>query len=103
MRKRFRSFVSALATIALVASLATPAAAFQRDHGDVESSVPVVIDAVILRPMGLLMTVGGVVLYLFPVAPFTALTRPTDITKPLGPLVVAPGKYTFVDPLGMHP
>jgi hypothetical protein len=103
MRKRFRSLVSALAIVGLVASLASPAGAFQRDDGDAESSVPVVFDVVVLRPMGLLMTMGGVVLYLFPVAPITALTRPTDITKPLGPLVAAPGRYTFVDPLGMHP
>ena len=65
--------------------------------------MPIVFDVLLLRPMGFLMTLGGVALYVFPVAPITALTRPSDIAKPLGPLVAAPGKFTFGDPLGYHP
>ena len=64
--------------------------------------VPGVVDALLLRPIGLLMTAGGLVLYAFPVLPIVALTRPTDMFKPLGPLVAAPAKYTFSDPLGYH-
>ena len=103
MHNRFRAAVAALALAALIFSLASPSAAFPRDDGDVPNRVPVVFDALFLRPAGLLMTAGGVLLYIFPVAPFTLLTRPTDIAKPLGPLVAAPAKFTFADPLGQHP
>ena len=30
------------------------------------------------------------------------ITRPGDLMKPFGPLVAAPGKFTFSDPLGQH-
>ena len=103
MRNRFRKMVSALAAAALIISLASPAAAFTRDDGDQPNKVPIVIDVLILRPCGLLMTVLGTAFYVFPVAPVTALVRPTDITKPLGPLVVRPAKFTFGDPIGYHP
>lgn len=103
MRNRFRKIVSALAAVALIFSLASPAAAFTRDDGDRPNSVPIVIDVLILRTAGLLMTALGTAFYIFPVAPVTALMRPTEITKPLGPLVVRPAKFTFGDPLGYHP
>jgi hypothetical protein len=103
MRTRFRRPVAALASAALILSLAAPAGAFIRDYGDRTNSVPIVLDVLLLRPIGFLMTLGGVALYVFPVAPVTALTRPSDIAKPLGPLVARPGKFTFGDPLGYHP
>lgn len=103
MRTRFRRPVAALASAALILSLASPAGAFIRDEGDRKNSVPIVFDVLLLRPLGFLMTLGGAALYVFPVAPVTALTRPSDITKPLGPLVAQPGKFTFGDPLGYHP
>ena len=103
MRIRFRALVAALATAALIFSLAAPAAAFTRDSGNAPDRVPMVIDVLFLRPMGLLMTATGVALYVFPVAPVTMLVRPLDVAKPLGPLVVRPGRYTFADPIGYHP
>ena len=36
------------------------------------------------------------------VAPIMAITRPTDLGKPFNALVVAPARYTWVDPLGIH-
>ena len=36
------------------------------------------------------------------VAPFMAITRPTDMGKPFSALVVAPARYTWVDRLGTH-
>jgi hypothetical protein len=103
MRIRIRAFVAALATAALIFSLAAPAAAFTRDTGNAAEQVPAVIDVLFLRPIGLLMTATGVAVYIFPVAPITMLVRPLDIAKPLGPLVVAPGRFTFGDPIGYHP
>lgn len=96
---------SAVLTLVLALSFAAPAAAtsaLSRDNGDLENSVPVVVDALLLRPMGLAMTILGAVVYAFPVAPLTAITRPSDIGKPFKMLVGVPGRYTFVDPLGQH-
>ena len=103
MRIRIRALVAALATAALIFSLAAPAAAFTRDTGNQPNQVPAVIDVLLLRPLGLVMTATGVAFYVFPVAPLTMLVRPLDIAKPLGPLVVKPGRFTFADPIGYHP
>ena len=106
MRHHFRSIVSAMLTLALVLCLASPAAATSalgRDVAGSEIAVPMVLDAVVLRPLGLVMTIAGTMLYAFPVGPITALTRPTDLAKPFKLLVVAPLRYTFMDPLGEHP
>jgi hypothetical protein len=100
-----RAFTAALVGVAMLATSA-PALASEagigRDDGGVPGQVPYVVDAVILRPLGLLMTAGGLILYAFPVLPLVAITRPSDMFKPLGPLVAAPAKYTFSDPLGYH-
>jgi hypothetical protein len=105
MQLSFRALVSVSATLALILSLASPAAAssFGRDEGDIEASVPVVVDLLLLRPLGLAMTITGAVVYGVAVLPITAITRPTELGKPLGPLVAAPARYTFSDPLGQHP
>jgi hypothetical protein len=112
MLARIRSFVAALTIAALLTGSAAPALAagadedltgLDRGNDTYEASVPVVLDVLLLRPLGLLMTAGGIVLYAFPVLPITAITRPTQIWKPLGPLVATPAKYTFSDPIGSHP
>jgi hypothetical protein len=103
MRIGMRAWVSGLTIALLILGLTSPSLAYMQDDGDLPNRVPIVIDLLVLRPAGLLMTAVGVGFYLFPVAPMTALVRPTDIAKPLGPLVVRPGRFTFVDPLGYHP
>lgn len=99
---RIRSFAVALGVAAIVVGAASPALAF-RDEGVTarEKRVPVVFDAMLLRPLGLMLTAGGAVVALLPTA-FVAVTRPTDIVKPLDVLVAAPFRYTFMDPLGEH-
>lgn len=99
---RLRSFAAALGIAAVVVGTASPALAF-KDEGLTarEKSVPVVLDAMLLRPLGLVLTVTGAVLALVPTA-FVALTRPTDIVKPLDVMVAGPFRYTFMDPLGEH-
>ena len=62
----------------------------------------VVFDALVLRPVGLVATIVGTVLFVVPVAPVVALTRPTDLSKPFDALVMRPLRYTFADPLGHH-
>ena len=64
--------------------------------------MPILLDALILRPIGLVLTAAGAIVYTIPVAPIMAITRPTDIGKPFGPLVAAPARFTFADPLGEH-
>lgn len=105
MHHRLRGIASAILILALVFSLASPAAAataLGTDDGDLEKSVPVVLDVILLRPLGLAMTIAGVVFYAVPVAPLTALTRPSDLGKPFKLLVATPARYTFADPLGQH-
>ena len=102
MRKHFRSSIVALLTGTLLLA-ATPAAAFDQETNDMNHSVPMLFDILVMRPLGLVATVGGLALYAFPVAPVTLLTRPADIGKPLNLLVATPGRFTFVDPIGQHP
>ena len=102
MSRRIRIFAAALAAVTLAGG-AAPALAF-RDEGLTarEKQVPIWLDAMILRPMGLLLTAGGAALAVVPTA-IVAVTRPTDIAKPLEYFVAQPFRYTFMDPLGEHP
>jgi hypothetical protein len=105
MQDRFRRLAASLAIASLVLSLASPSLAEGRlaEVGDEVSSVPMIFDVVVMRPIGLTSTIIGSLFYLFPVMPIMAITRPSDIGKPLGPLVGAPARFTFKDPIGQHP
>ncbi len=104
MTRRIRTFAAAVAMAALVLGHAAPALAgpFQGEDDRQANSVPILFDIFVLRPLGLVLTAAGAVLYAVPVAPIMAITRPTDIAKPLDPLVVTPARFTFADPLGEH-
>ena len=104
MLNRIHHFAAAFATAGLALTLALPARADRvAEFSDEPSSVPVIFDIAVMRPIGLLTCVVGAAFYLVPVAPIVALTRPTEIAKPLGPLVGVPLRFTFKDPLGHHP
>ena len=104
MLNRIRQFAAVFATAGLALTLALPARADRlADISNEPSSVPVIFDVAVMRPIGLLTCVVGAAFYLVPVAPIVALTRPTEIAKPLGPLVGVPLRFTFKDPLGHHP
>jgi hypothetical protein len=104
MLNRIRHVAAALATAGLALTLAAPARADRVAETSMEpSSVPVIFDIAVMRPIGLLTCVIGAAFYVVPVAPIVALTRPTEIAKPLGPLVGGPMRFTFKDPLGHHP
>ena len=66
-----------------------------------ERDTPVLLDAFVLRPVGLALTAVGTVLFL-PAAAVVGCTRPTDIGKPFQMLIANPFRYTFIDPLGQH-
>ena len=104
MLNRIRQFTAASAAAVLALSLALPARADRvAEISQEPSSVPVIFDVAVMRPLGLIATIVGATFYLVPVAPIVALTRPTEIAKPLGPLVGGPLAFTFKDPLGHHP
>jgi len=99
-----RQFSAASAAAVLALSLALPARADRvAEISQEPSSVPVIFDVAVMRPIGLLTCIVGAVFYVVPVAPIVALTRPSEIAKPLGPLVGGPMRFTFKDPLGHHP
>jgi hypothetical protein len=105
MRNRIRQLAAAAAVCALLFAHAAPASAQSSSltNADREATVPVMVDALFLRPVGLVVTVIGAGIFAVPVAPLMLITRPTDIGKPFNHLIVAPARYTFVDPLGLHP
>jgi len=104
MRNRIRRFVAACVMAGLVLSAAHPAMADRvAEVGDEPTAVPMIFDALVMRPIGLMTVALGTLVYVFPVAPIMAITRPADIAKPLGPLVGVPVRFTFKDPIGQHP
>jgi hypothetical protein len=102
MFRHIRNIAAAVVTATVLVTGATPALAF-KDEGlaATERHTPIFIDAIVLRPMGLMMTAGGIVIGALPTA-FVAITRPTDIGKSLNYWVGTPFRYTFMDPLGQH-
>jgi len=102
MFRRSRSFVAALAAGAVLLVGAAPALAYT-DEGleATRKQTPWLLDAVVLRPVGLMLTLGGAVAFV-PAGAIVGLTRPTDIGKPFEQLVANPFRYTFMDPLGEH-
>jgi hypothetical protein len=101
MNRCLQGIAAALVAVALIFAHAGPAMASAKDFEE-QGSVNVVFDAMVLRPLGLVVTALGGAIFVFPVAPIVALTRPADLRKPLDFLVLRPARYTFVDPLGHH-
>lgn len=89
--------IAAMVCVFLLA--AGPAHALdERDSG----RVPVMFDLMTRVVFGIPLTILGTAA-MVPVGFFTAITRPSEIDKPFRYLVVAPARYTWVDPLGYHP
>ena len=105
MLNRIRHLAAAFATAGLALTFTLPARADRMaDISNEPATTPMVfVDVMLLRPIGLLTCAIGTALYVFPVAPIVALTRPSELGKPLGPLVGQPLRFTFKDPLGHHP
>jgi len=96
--------MAALCALVMIAGLADPAFA----GSEYESRLPEenatsnpAVDALFLRPLGLVALASGVALFV-PVAAITLITRPQQIDEPFGWLVVAPARYVWVDGLGEH-
>jgi len=102
MSRQIRNVAAVLVTFAALVTAATPALAFN-DEGlaATERHTPMALDAILLRPMGLIGIAGGVVIGALPTA-VVAITRPTDLGKMMDFWVGRPFRYTFMDPLGQH-
>jgi hypothetical protein len=99
-----RLLTAALVATAHLTGSAGPAAGASYDDQGLEATkkdTPILLDAFILRPVGLALTAIGTVLFV-PAAAVVGATRPTDVGKPFQMLVANPFRYTFLDPLGQH-
>ena len=83
-----------LATV-LVAVQPAPALAAIDDRND----IPIGLDVAVMRPVGMMATIGGIVV-MVPVGLFTLATRPSEIGRPFDAIVAAPARFTWVRPLG---
>ena len=99
-----RFLTAALVAAAMLVGPVGSAAAGTFDDTGLEATkkdTPIILDAFILRPVGLALTAVGTALFV-PAAAVVGATRPTDVGKPFQMLVANPFRYTFMDPLGQH-
>ena len=100
LRLSTRAVVAAACLLTAPVAMAEPG--FLGANNDAQGRVEPTLDALVLRPLGLRMTVTGFVTFAV-YAPIVVITRPTDIAEPFKSLVVGPARYTGVDPLGYPP
>ena len=98
MSRRLRSGVAVVSALVMIA-VAAPVAA--SDDYDQRSSAPIMVDVLILRPLGVAALATGIGIMAI-VAPSVLLMRPQGIHKPFDLLVLQPARYIWVDPLGTH-
>lgn len=109
MLNRLRRLTASICLVALVAGVTLPSFASAGssfiNSSDTEANnmtSPVMLDLLLLRPVGLITLCVSTVLFVFPVIPLTLLTRPSEISKPFGAMVVDPARFVWSDPLGTH-
>ena len=98
-KKAARIFLGTLLSLTLLQ--AGPAFSLETDQ-EMQDSVPVLFDAWVLRPAGLVSVVGGFVKFVA-IAPVVAITRPTNFSTLWHSSMDGPIRFTFIDPLGNHP
>ena len=102
MSRSLQGFSAVLVAVSLLLVQAAPAAAATGDGLENRGRTNLVADAIILRPLGLVAIGVGAAVWVVGVAPFVALTRPTDLGDSMDYLIMRPVRYTFADPLGHH-
>jgi len=102
MSRYLQGFSAVLVAVSLLSVHAAPAAAATGDGLENRGHANLIADAMILRPLGLVAIGLGSVVWAVGVAPFVALTRPTDLDDSMDYLIMRPVRYTFADPLGHH-
>ncbi|HEY7493335.1 MAG TPA: hypothetical protein VIH59_19755 [Candidatus Tectomicrobia bacterium] len=99
------TITSLIATTLVTALLVTTSFAGTKTSyttDDKEADVPaeaIMVDTLVLRPLGLAATVVGTALFVVSL-PFSIPTK--RVNKAAQKLVVEPGKYTFIRPLGQE-
>ena len=102
IRRVVQRGVMALAIVLLLASGPTARAEMDATpNNNARGHTEPVVDALFLRPLGFIATIAGTAIFIAGL-PIFAITRPTQISEPFKALVVAPARYTWVDPLGDH-
>jgi hypothetical protein len=97
MTSRLRALVLLFATAFLFAG--SPAAAEKARFNADEDRPSPVLDAVVLRPLGVAATLIGTTVFVF-TSPIFLVTRPQDIDEPFKALVARPAWWTWGRPLG---
>ena len=96
MGKRTKQFI-VLVLIVTLGLVPFGSAALAEDQHDEEKGIRMAADLVVVRPLGIVATVGGTVLAIVAL-PFSLLGGNTQ--EVFQYLVVKPAKFTFVRPLG---
>ncbi len=96
MRKITKQFMVLLLIVSL-GLVTCGSVALAEDQHDEEKGIRMAADIVVVRPLGIVATVGGTVLAIVAL-PFSLLGGNTE--EVFQYLVVKPAKFTFVRPLG---
>lgn len=102
MSHRLQGLSAALVAVALFLVQVAPAAAATGQGLENRGRTNLVADAMLLRPLGLVAIGVGAAVWTVGVAPFVAITRPTELSESMEYLIMRPVRYTFADPLGHH-
>ena len=102
MSRYLQGFSAVLVTVVLLLVQAAPAEAVMGQELENRGKTNIIVDALILRPLGLAMIGVGSVVWAVGVAPFVAITRPAELGESMDYLIKRPARYTFADPLGHH-
>ena len=102
MSRCLQGVFAVLIAVSLLLVQAAPAAAAAGDGLENRGRTNLVFDAMLLRPLGLVAIGLGTAVWAVGVAPWVAMTRPTDLDDSMSYLIMRPVRYTFADPLGHH-
>ncbi len=110
MLNQFRRFTAAFCITALIAGVVLPSTASAGSDSFINSTdseannmtSPLMVDLILLRPVGLVTMAVSTVLFVVPVLPLTLITRPSELSKPFDVMVMDPARFVWSDPLGTH-
>ncbi len=101
MNRCLQGFSATLIAVTLLLIQVAPVAAATGQTLENRGHTNLVIDALVLRPLGMAM-VGVSTAFWMGVAPLVALIRPTELDDSMEYLILRPVRYTFADPIGHH-
>ncbi len=101
---RIRRLVASLLVAALVAVTASPALAgeYYKDYEYDNDPSGVATDALIMRPAGIIAFFLGLGFFVPAAVMTTVVGQPQNIDKSFEALVLRPGRWAFVEPIGNH-